>query len=160
MGETYKASIGVGGAARPPIGWRVGPTMVLICIVNIMLQVLLPAIKLHLPMEQLLLALSVLLLMLINGIEPQVEVREMFIQILIEMGSIKARRACDIATPSHGGSSISSGGADLKHPTPPSPPPARPSYGEESSSSVSISISSSYTQFERSKQVVVEGFGS
>jgi len=45
--------------------------VVLIHVVNIMLQVLLPVIKVHWPVEQLL-----LLLTLINCIEPQVEVRE------------------------------------------------------------------------------------
>ena len=91
------------GAARRPIGWRVGPTMVLICVVNIMPQVLLPTIKLHLPIEQLLLGLSVLLLKLINCIKSQVKVRKVIIQILVEMSFIKAQRAPGIAAPSHGG---------------------------------------------------------
>jgi len=90
-------------ATRPPIGWRIRPTVVLIYIVNIMLQVLLPAIKLHLSVEQLLLGLSLLLLTLINCIEPQVEAGEVIIQILVEMGFIKARRAHDIAAPIRGG---------------------------------------------------------
>jgi len=69
-GETHSLIIRAGAAARPPLGWRVGPSMMLICIINMVLQVALPTIKLYLPTKQLVLILSVLLLPLINSIEP------------------------------------------------------------------------------------------
>ena len=55
--------------------------MVLICGVDMVLQVLLLEIKLHLPAKQLVLILSVLLLPVINRIDPQVEVREVIIHV-------------------------------------------------------------------------------
>jgi len=58
------------GAIRPPIGRMVGPTMVLICEINMIFQIVLSAIKFHLPVKQLMLILSMLLLPLINGNEP------------------------------------------------------------------------------------------
>jgi len=57
------------------------------------LQVALSAIKVHLPTRQLVLVISVLLLPLINGINPQVEAREMVVHILITVPSIKTREA-------------------------------------------------------------------
>ena len=66
--------------------------MVLVCKIDMVLQVALPAINLHLPIKQLVLIISMLLLPLINGIEPQVEVREML--ILIKVGSVKTQGAC------------------------------------------------------------------
>jgi len=69
-GGTHKASECPRGTTRPPIRWRAGPTVVLVCIVHMALQVALPAIKVHLPMKQLVLILSVLLLPIINGVEP------------------------------------------------------------------------------------------
>ena len=68
------------------------PTIVLVCIIDVVLQDLLLAIELHLPVEQRLLILSMFLLTLINCIEPQVETREVGIHVLLEMGFIEARR--------------------------------------------------------------------
>jgi len=73
--------------------------MVLVCIVDMVLQVALPAVKVHISVKQLVLILSVLLLSLINGIEPQVEVAEVVIHVLIEVCSIKTRGAHLSATP-------------------------------------------------------------
>ena len=80
------------------------PTVVLVCIVDMVLRVALPAIKVHLPAKQLVLILSALLLLLINGIKPQVETGEMIIHVLIKVHSIKTRGARLSATPSHRGS--------------------------------------------------------
>jgi len=76
-------------AARHPIGWKVGPTMVLVCIVHMMLQVALSVIKFHLSMKQLVLILSMLLLPLIDSVKPQLETGELIAHILIEFGGIK-----------------------------------------------------------------------
>ena len=54
--------------------------------------------------KQLVLILSVLLLPLINGIEPQVEAGEMIIHILIKVGSVKTRGGRLSAGLSHRGS--------------------------------------------------------
>ena len=61
-------------------------------------------IKVSLPAKQLVLILSVLLLPLINGIEPQVETGEMVIYMLIKVGSIKTRGARLSVALSHRGS--------------------------------------------------------
>ena len=61
--------------------------MVLVCEIKIMLQIALPAIKLHLPAKQLVLIVRTLLLPLIYGIEPQVEAGKVIIHVLIEMSS-------------------------------------------------------------------------
>ena len=63
--------------------------MVLIYIVHMVLQVALSAIIVHLPAKQLVMILSVLLLSLINGIEPHLEVGERVVHILIKVDSIK-----------------------------------------------------------------------
>jgi len=57
---------------------------------DVVLQVALPAIKLHLLAKQLMLILSALLLPLIKGIEPQVEAGEMIMHVMVEVGSVKA----------------------------------------------------------------------
>jgi len=75
--------------------------MVLVCVADIVLQVLLLVIKLHLAAKQLILIMTMLLLLLINGIEPQMEVRKLTIQVLIKVGCIKTRRARRSAAPSH-----------------------------------------------------------
>ena len=76
-----KASIKPDGIARPPIGWRVELTVVLMRIVHMMREVALPMIKLHLAMKEHVVILSVLLLPLINGVQPQVEAREVFVHV-------------------------------------------------------------------------------
>ena len=48
------------------------------------------AVELHLPMKQFLLILGMLLLACVSNIEPQVEAKEVIIEILVEMGFIKA----------------------------------------------------------------------
>ena len=63
--------------------------MVLVCEINMMLQNALLAVKLHLPVKQFLLILSMLLLPLINGVEPQVKVGKMIIHVLVEVGSVE-----------------------------------------------------------------------
>ena len=75
--------------------------MMLICTIDMVLQVASSATKLHLPAKQLVLILGVLLLPLINGIEPLVEAGELIIQVLIEVGCIEIRRAHCNAAPSH-----------------------------------------------------------
>ena len=75
--------------------------MVLICVVDMVLQVALLTIKVHLPTKQLMLILSVLLLPLINGIEPQVKARKIVVNILIETCSIKTRGARLSVVPNH-----------------------------------------------------------
>jgi len=58
-GESNLQSISKGqGATMPPIGWRVGPTMVLVCEINMMLQIALPTVKLHLSAKQFVLILN------------------------------------------------------------------------------------------------------
>ena len=73
--------------------------MVLVCEIHRMLQIALPVMKLHLSAKQLVLIFSVLLMPLINGIEPQVEAREMIIQVLIEVGSVESQGALPIVAP-------------------------------------------------------------
>jgi len=51
-----------------------------------MLQIALSAVKLHLPAKQFLLILSVFLLLLINGVKPQVEAGKMIIHVMVEVG--------------------------------------------------------------------------
>ena len=103
-GESYKALARATEATRCPIWWRVGPTMVLVREINMMLQIALSTIKLHLSTKQLVLILSMLLLLVINGIEPQVEARKVITRVLIEMGSIEARGAYPSAAPGQKGS--------------------------------------------------------
>ena len=58
-------------------------------------------IKVHLPVEQLLLILIVLLLPFINNIESQVELGEVVVHELIEVCSIKTCKAHLSAAPGH-----------------------------------------------------------
>ena len=124
------------GATRPPIGWSVGPTMVLICIVDMVFQIALSAIKVHMLVKQHVLIVS--MLPLINGIEPQVKAGEMVIHVLIKMRSIKTQGARLCAAPSHGEVYLSSLGdtepelpgtlepAIRPAPPPPTLPPSPP----------------------------------
>jgi len=168
-GGAYKASIRAEGT-RPPIGCRVGPTMVLVWEINMMLQIVLPVIKLHLSTKQLALILSVLLLLpLINSIDPQVEAGEMIIHVLIKVGSVEARGDHPSVAPGQRGvysfsRGIASeplgrseppsqlgptplGPTSPSPPPPPSPPTFPPWAGTTSSSDIRLVLSSK-TQLE------------
>ena len=60
--------------------------------------------QVHLPAKQLVLILSVMLLLLINSIKPHVEVGEIIIHVLVEVGSIKAQGARPSVAPDQRGS--------------------------------------------------------
>jgi len=112
--------------------------MVFISVVDVVLQVLLSTIKLHLLVEQLLLILSGFLLMLINWIESEVEAKEMIIHVLVEMGFIEARRNRFSMPPRQKGVILLLLGWNGQGPrSPPSPPPTFLHWACGSSSSIS-----------------------
>jgi len=155
-------SIRAGRATRPLIRWRVWPTVALVCEIDIVLQVLLPAIKLHLSATQLLLILSMFLLTLVYCIKPQVEAREVVIHVMVEMGFIKAQRTRLSVAPSQRGVItllLDWCGVGSKTPGNPLTTTNIPTLALRLILIISISILSSYIQLEGSKQVILVGFG-
>ena len=72
--------------------------MVVVGIKDTMLQISLSAVNLILPTEYLIMILVMLLLSLINGVNPHMETRKLVIKVMIKVGLIELRRTRSATT--------------------------------------------------------------